>query len=198
MENVVVNSEVVAEAQVAEAQVAEAQVAEAQVAEAQVAEAQVAEAQVAEVEPCEIRCKVLRVTVEDFNDEDTIRLVIDRKVNGFIKTNDNAFTAAEVDYIRFRQSALTAQLCAVSEEFAMYRSLQKGRLSQKQLAVLLAQAKIGLSQTLVLAGEPYNADGEVKDHDIYVNTIQNVQFNKNVLDVFASLTERVLFGALDL
>ena len=172
MENVVVNSEVVAEAQVAEAQVAE-------------------------VEPCEICYKVLRVAVEDFNDEDTIRLVIDRKVSGFIKGEDT-FRVGEVDYLRFRQSALTAQLCDVSPEFSMYRSLQKERLSRKQLAVLLNQATVVLSQKLVLAGEPVDENGTVKDHDIFVTTIKAVRFNTKVQTVFNNLTERVLFGALDL
>lgn len=175
MKNVVVNSEV------ENAQVAE-------VAEAQ-AEA-VADAS-------DIRCKVVRVTVEDFDDEDTIRLVLDAKVSGFAKVDDQ-FIAEEVDYIRFRQAALTAQLCNVSPDFATYRSLQKERLSRKQLAVLLAQAKLVVNQKLVVAGEPVDESGTVKDHDIYVSTIKAVQFNKSVQNVFSTLTERVLFGALDL
>lgn len=179
MKNVVVNSEVENAEQVAE-----------QVENAE----QVAEA----ADAGDIRCKVVRILVEDFDDEDTIRLVVDSKVSGFIKQPDDTFIAQEVDYIRFRQSALTAQLCTVSPDFATYRSLQKERLSRKQLAVLLAQAKLVVNQRLVVAGEPIDESGTVKDHDIYVSNIKGVQFNKNVQAVFTQLTERVLFGALDL
>lgn len=162
----------------------------------EVENAQVAEAQV--TTDGDIRCKIVRIVVEDFDDEDTIRLVLDTKVSGFVKQSDDAFAPAEVDYVRFRQVALTAQLCAVSPDFATYRSLQRERLSRKQLAVLLAQAKLCLSQQLVVAGEPVDDQGTVKDHDIYVTDIKAVQFNKNVQQVFNNLTERVLFGALDL
>ena len=179
MENVVVNE--VENAQVENAQVADKTV----------------ETQVAT--DGDIRCRIVRIVVEDFDDEDTIRLVVDtNKLNGFVKQADETFTPAEVDYVRFRQAALTAQLCEVNADFATYRSLQKERLSRKQLAVLLAQAKLCLSQRLVVAGEPIDDNGTVKDHDIYVTTVKAVQFNKSVVAVFNTLTERILFGALDL
>lgn len=93
--------------------------------------------------------------VKVFVDEkhSSVQLTFDKAIKGFAKSEDESYAEADVKTISFRRNKLTAQLCDVSDNIAMYRATLGHAFGQKEFGVILFNAKLKINRDFKTAGE---------------------------------------------
>ena len=103
-----------------------------------------------------------RVQVFESENGSNVNLVFNEAIKGFERQVDNNgvidFVEADVHSVSMGRSALTAQLCEVSDDIAAYRGCIDHAFGQKEFGILLRGAALTLERTLHTAGEVYGQD----------------------------------------
>ena len=102
-------------------------------------------------------------------------------------------------YIGFHISALTAQLCNVDDDIAMFRAAL-GKFTQAHFGIVLSNAEITYSSQLVKEGEEfedYEGNMQVADHDMYLRTITKVKVTPRAKQIMDSAVTAALLKGLD-
>ena len=89
----------------------------------------------------------------------SVRLTLDKEIEGYKQDENGVFMKGMVKDVSFFRSALTAQLCDVNDDIALYRACQEHALGQKDFAKLLFNAKLKLNITEHTAGEVIDVNG---------------------------------------
>jgi hypothetical protein len=112
-----------------------------------------------------------------------VQLQFDKTIKGFTKADDGTYTEGDVTHISFFRSRLTAQLCQCSDDIAMYRATLDHAFGQKELGIILFNAKLKLNRELHKAGEVIKiGDKETTlDRDCYITDIVGVTLSERAL-----------------
>lgn len=116
-------------------------------------------------------------------DKANVQIGFDKAIKGFTKADDGTYVEGDVDHISFFRSRLTAQLCSVSDDIAMYRATLDHAFGQKELGIILFNAKMKLNRELHKAGEVVG-DGDdaiTLDRDCYITDIVGVTLSERAL-----------------
>ena len=129
---------------------------------------------------------VITVTgVKVFVDEKSasVQLTSDKAIKGFVRNADGTFVEADVNTISIHRSKLTAQLCEVSDDIAMYRATLDHAFGQKEFGVILFNAQITLNRQRVAAGEVIGEgdDAVAAERDCYLTDVVKVKLSERAL-----------------
>lgn len=94
----------------------------------------------------------------------SVQLTLDKEVEGYKQDETGVFVKAMTNKVSFFRSALTAQLCDANDDIALYRACQEHALGQRQLALILFNAKLKLNIVEHSAGEVVAING--KEHTV--------------------------------
>lgn len=109
----------------------------------------------------------------------SVQLTLDKAIKGFACNEEGEFVEADVKTISFRRSKLTAQLCELSDDIAMYRATLDHAFGPKDFGVILFNAKLKLNRELKAAGEIVN---EVAlERDCYITDVIGVQLSDRAI-----------------
>lgn len=117
-------------------------------------------------------------------------LVFNEKIAGFERVvDDNGvvdYVEGDVDHISMSRAALTAQLCDLSDDVALYRGAV-GSFGQKEFTIVLFKAVLTLERTLHNAGEVYAQDENGSDlvyqRDCYTTEIVDIKLSAKAQDL---------------
>lgn len=133
-----------------------------------------------------------RVQVFENENSSNVNLVFNEQIAGFERKVDNGvidFVEAQVSTVSIGRSALTAQLCEVSDDIAAYRGSIDHAFGQKEFGIILRNAALTLERTLHTAGEVYGQDENGADlaytRDCYTTEVVGVklsQWSANKID----------------
>ena len=126
-----------------------------------------------------IKVTVKAVNVIDFDEDGntTLRIKCAEKFQGIKRQEDGTYTQCDdCDTININLRAATAMLCAVNDDIAVYRSCQPRALTQRQLALILIDAKLEIERQFIAAGEvlPKTSDDTedyVAEYDMFSTNI---------------------------
>lgn len=129
---------------------------------------------------------VVTVTgVKVFVDEKSasVQFTLDKFIKGFVRNADGTFTEADVNTISINRSKLTAQLCAASDDIAMYRATLDHAFGQKEFGVILFKAQLTLNRQLIAAGEVIGEgdDAFTAERDCYITDVTKVKLSEKAL-----------------
>ena len=93
------------------------------------------------------------VKVFESEDATTVQITFNEPIKGFKLDQQGDVIAADVTSFSMFRSKLTAQLCEVSDDIALYRATQTHGLNQKQLGIILTGAKLKINREFKAAGE---------------------------------------------
>ena len=129
---------------------------------------------------------VVTVTgVKVFVDEKSanVQFTLDKTIKGFARTADGTFAEADVNTISINRSKLTAQLCAASDDIAMYRATLDHSFGQKEFGVILFKAQLTLNRQLIAAGEVIGEgdDAFTAERDCYLTDVTKVKLSEKAL-----------------
>lgn len=130
-----------------------------------------------------ITAKVKNVRVFESEESASVQITLDKEFEGFV-INDGAATKQNITAFSMNRSALTAQLCDVNDDIALYRACQSNSLNQKQLALILFNATITIERELRSAGETYTAfNGEERafEHDCFTTKVVKVSLSDKAI-----------------
>ncbi|AXF52170.1 MAG: hypothetical protein [crAssphage sp. isolate ctcc615] len=114
--------------------------------------------------------KAVRMFINE--DNATVTLTLDKAVKGFKRTDAGTFEEAETDTISFFRSALTAQLCDVNDDIALFRSMSEHAFGQREFGAILFGAKLTLEREFKAAGEVVGE--RAIQRDCYITTITGI------------------------
>ena len=134
-----------------------------------------------------------RVQVFESENGCNVNLVFNEAIKGFERQVDAngaiAFIEADVHSVSIGRSALTAQLCELDDDIALYRGCLTHSFGQREFAIILHKAALTLERTLHTAGEVYGQDENGTDlayqRDCYTTEIVGVKLSekaRNLLD----------------
>ena len=130
--------------------------------------------------------------VKVFVDQDSasVQLTFDKAIKGFRKDADENFVETDVKTISIHRSKLTAQLCEVSDDIAMYRATLEYPFGQKEFGVILFNAQLTLNRTRVAAGELIGEDDDAvaAERDCYLTDVTKVKLSDRALDQIEKAT----------
>lgn len=130
-----------------------------------------------------ISAKVKNVRVFESEESASVQITLDKEFEGFVM-NDGTATKQNITAFSMNRSALTAQLCDINDDIALYRACQSNSLTQKQLALILFGATITIERELRSAGETYTSfSGEERafEHDCYTTKIVKLALSDKAL-----------------
>lgn len=123
--------------------------------------------------------------VKVFVDENSasVQLTFEKAIKGFAKDDEGNFAETDVKTISINRSKLTAQLCEVSDDIAMYRATLDHAFGQKEFGVILFNAQITLNRQRVAAGEVIGEgdDAFVAERDCYLTDVVKVKLSDRAL-----------------
>ena len=130
--------------------------------------------------------------VKVFVDEKSasVQLTFDKAIKGFVYDRDAKGKAIEgtlheddVKTISIHRSKLTAQLCEVSDDIAMYRATLDHSFGQKEFGVILFNAKLKLNRDRKSAGEVIGEgdDAIAIERDCYITDVVGVTLSDRAL-----------------
>lgn len=127
-----------------------------------------------------------RVQVFESENGCNVNLVFNEQIDGFERHIDASgavdFIEAEVSTVSIGRSALTAQLCELNDDIALYRGCLTHSFGQKEFAVILHKAALTLERTLHTAGEVYGQDENGADlayqRDCYTTEIIGIKLSQ--------------------
>ena len=124
--------------------------------------------------------------VKVFVDEKSasVQFTFDKAIKGFARDADGNFAEADVKTISINRSKLTAQLCEISDDIAMYRATLDHAFGQKEFGVILFNAQLTLNRTFVAAGEVIGEgeDAVAAERDCYLTDVVKVKLSQKSLD----------------
>ena len=136
---------------------------------------------------------VITVTgVKVFVDEKSasVQLTLDKTVKGFACDRDakgkvikGTLHEDDVKTISIHRSKLTAQLCELSDDIAMYRATLDHSFGQKEFGVILFNAQLTLNRQRVAAGEVIGEgdDAIAAERDCYLTDVVKVKLSDRAL-----------------
>ena len=130
--------------------------------------------------------------VKVFVDENaaSVQLTFDKAIKGFAcdrdakgKVIEGTLHEADVKTISIHRSKLTAQLCEISDDIAMYRATLDHSFGQKEFGVILFNAQITLNRQRVSAGEMIGEgdDAIAAERDCYLTDVVKVKLSDRAL-----------------
>ena len=123
--------------------------------------------------------------VKVFVDENSasVQFTFDKAIKGFARDDDGNFVETDVKTISIHRSKLTAQLCAVSDDIAMYRATLDHAFGQKEFGVILFNAQLTLNRQRVAAGDVIGEgdDAFVAERDCYLTDVAKVKLSDRAL-----------------
>ena len=130
--------------------------------------------------------------VKVFVDENaaSVQLTFDKAIKGFAcdrdakgKVIEGTLHEADVKTISIHRSKLTAQLCEISDDIAMYRATLDHSFGQKEFGVILFNAQITLNRQRVSAGEMIGEgdDAIAAERDCYLTDVVKVKLSDSAL-----------------
>lgn len=124
--------------------------------------------------------------VKVFVDQDSARvqLTIDKTVKGFKKNDDDSYTETDVDVVSITRKKLTAQLCELNDDIALYRATLEHKFGQKEFGVILFKSQLTLNRRRVEAGEIIGEgdDAVAAEHDCYLTDVVKVKLSDRAID----------------
>ena len=107
-----------------------------------------------------------------FVDENSasVQFTFDKAIKGFARDADGNFVETDVKTISINRSKLTAQLCEVSDDIAMYRATLDHAFGQKEFGVILFNAQLTLNRQRVAA-----------ERDCYLTDVVKVKLSDRAL-----------------
>lgn len=109
----------------------------------------------------------------------TVQLVFNEPIDGITIGSDGSVTKQQVNTISVFRSRLTAQLCGVNDDIALYRATQTHGFNQKQLGIILTGAKLKINRELVPAG---TVDGDYTySRDSYTTDVVGVTLTERAI-----------------
>lgn len=121
--------------------------------------------------------KGVRVYVGE--DNANVTLTLDKEFKGLKRDENGTFAETNVNTINLFRSALTAQLCEVNDDIAMYRATLDHAFGQKEFGVILFNAKLTIVRELHKAGEIVN--DKALERDCYITTIRKVELSDRAI-----------------
>ena len=121
--------------------------------------------------------KGVRVFVNE--DNATITLTLDKDVKGFKRNDAGTFDEAETDQISFYRSALTAQLCELNDDIALFRAMSERAFGQREFGAILFGAKIEFTNEHKAAGEIINE--RALERDCYIRTLKGLTLSAKAI-----------------
>ena len=123
--------------------------------------------------------------VKVFVDEKSasVQLTLEKAIKGFTRDADGNYVEADVKTISIHRSKLTAQLCDISDDIAMYRATLDHAFGQKEFGVILFNAQLTLNRQLVVAGEVIGEgdDAVTAERDCYLTDVTKVKLSDRAL-----------------
>ena len=123
--------------------------------------------------------------VKVFVDEKSasVQLTLEKAIKGFTRDANGNYVEADVKTISIHRSKLTAQLCDVSDDIAMYRATLDHAFGQKEFGVILFNAQLTLNRQLVVAGEVIGEgdDAVTAERDCYLTDVTKVKLSDRAL-----------------
>ena len=130
--------------------------------------------------------------VKVFVDENaaSVQLTFDKAIKGFAcdrdakgKVIEGTLHEADVKTISIHRSKLTAQLCEISDDIAMYRATLDHSFGQKEFGVILFNSQITLNRQRVSAGEMIGEgdDAIAAERDCYLTDVVKVKLSDRAL-----------------
>lgn len=134
-----------------------------------------------------------RVQVFESENGSNVNLVFNEQIDGFERKVDANgaidFAEAKVSSVSIGRSALTAQLCELDDDIALYRGCLTHSFGQREFAIILHKAALTLERTLHTAGEVYGQDENGTDlayqRDCYTTEVVGIKLSekaKTILD----------------
>lgn len=118
----------------------------------------------------------------DNSSENTVTLEFDENFEGFVVAEGGVrVISQEVNSISFYSSSLTAQLCAVDDDFAAYRNARNGVLDTRAWTTLLRGSDLGIARSLIKEGEPIPGSEAVAGHDMFVTKVTSIRFSNRAV-----------------
>ena len=113
----------------------------------------------------------------------SVQFTFEKAIKGFARDADGNFVETDVKTISINRSKLTAQLCEVSDDIAMYRATLDHAFGQKEFGVILFNAQLTLNRQRVSAGEVIGEgdDAFVAERDCYLTDIVKVKLGDRAL-----------------
>ena len=123
--------------------------------------------------------------VKVFVDENSanVQFTFDKAIKGFVRDADGNFVEVDVKTISIHRSKLTAQLCEISDDIAMYRATLDHAFGQKEFGVILFNAQLTLNRQRVAAGEVIGEgdDAVAAERDCYLTDVVKVKLSDRAL-----------------
>ena len=128
-----------------------------------------------------VTVKSVRLFINE--DKANVQIGFDKPIKGFAKDKDGTYVEGDVYHISIFRSRFVAQLCEVNEDIAMYRATLDHSFGQKELGVLLFNAKLKLNRELHKAGEVLGEDDKAitLDRDAYTTDVVGVTISDRAL-----------------
>lgn len=114
----------------------------------------------------------------------SVQLTFDKAIKGFKKNDDDTYTETDVKTVSIPRSKLTAQLCEVNDDIAMYRATLEHPFAQKEFGVILFNAQITLNRQRIAAGEVIGEgdDAVAAERDCYLTDVTKVKLSDRAID----------------
>lgn len=128
-----------------------------------------------------VNVKVKAVTVIDFNEdgEKVLRLTTEEFFKGIKRLDDGSYQVVDdCNVININLRAATAMLCNINDDISIYRCCQPTSFTQRQLALILMDARLELEREFIQAGDviPTSIEGAERtaDYDMFSTVIIKV------------------------
>ncbi len=118
-----------------------------------------------------ITAKVTSVNLYVDSNKAEVRVVTNKTFDGF-DTEANGFAKTTVNFFKMKRGPLTAQLCSLDDDIALFRAMREHSFGQKELAAIFFNASIEFTREFKAAGEI--VDGVALTHDTYWTTITGI------------------------
>ena len=114
----------------------------------------------------------------------SVQLIVDKAIRGFSKNDDDSYTETDVNAVSISRKKLTAQLCDVNDDIAMYRATLDHSFGQKEFGVILFKSQLTLNRTFVAAGEVIGEgeDAVTAERDCYLTDVVKVKLSDRAID----------------
>lgn len=116
--------------------------------------------------------------IQMFDDDNTVsvRLTLDKEVEGYKQDKNGVFVKGMTNQVSFYRSALTAQLCAVNDDIALFRAMSSDALTQAQFALILFGAKVKLNLVEHSQGEEVTTGDKTRvlERDCIFTELQDI------------------------
>ena len=124
----------------------------------------------------QIIATVKGIRVFDDDNASSVQLTLDKEVEGYKQDENGVFVKSMTNQVSFFRSALTAQLCAVNDDIALFRAMSSSAFTQAQFALILFGAKVKLNVVEHKQGEEVTIGDKkrVLERDCVFTEVQDV------------------------